>query len=51
MNDSDFSDLIPETIVVSPEAFDELERLLDKPAEANPKLKELLRSPTVFDKN
>lgn len=48
---NDFADLVKETIVVSPEAFDELERLLAKPVEPCPQLEELLRSPTVFDQD
>ena len=41
-----------EKIVVSDEAFDELERMLDRPLnlEQNTALRELLTRPTVFDK-
>lgn len=36
-----FRNLIPETIVVSPEAFDELLRMLDEPPKEIPGLKKL----------
>lgn len=45
------SDLNAESVVwyVSQEEWDWLMELLDAPAEVNPKLRELLSRPTVFD--